>query len=409
MRVLRHIGQLATCPADHEQNDVGLVDDAALVIDDEGRVAWAGPEAGLPGEFKSLEADDCEGRLVIPGLVDCHTHLCFGGWRGHEWRMRLAGQSYQQIAAAGGGIVSTVKATREASDEELLGRARAALDGMLALGVTTVEAKSGYGLQHGHELRQLAIYRQLDDDHPVDVVATYLGAHVLPPERRDDRDGYVDEICTRTLPAIAERGLAEFCDAFVEDGAYTVDEGRRILGVARGLGIGVKLHADQLSDGGGAMLAAELGAASAEHLEYASDDGIAALARAGTVAVSLPLASLYLNERYLDARRFMAAGARVAVATDFNPGSAPSYHLHLALLLACANQRMTPAEALMGATTVAARALGREHRVGSLQAGYQADLAVIDAPDLDHWLYHFRPNACVAVYKRGQRVVPQEA
>ena len=404
MRVLRHIGQLATCPADHEQHDAGLVDDAALVIGDDGRVAWSGPEAELPGDFEGLDADDCEGRLVIPGLVDCHTHLCFGGWRGHEWRMRLAGQSYQQIAAAGGGIVSTVKATREASDEELLQRARAALDGMLALGVTTVEAKSGYGLQHEHEIRQLAIYRQLDADHPVDVVPTYLGAHVLPPERKDDRDGYVDEICTNTLPEIAERGLAEFCDAFVEDGAYTVDEGRRILGVARGLGVGVKLHADQLSDGDGAQLAAELGAASAEHLEYASDDGIAALAAAGTVAVSLPLASLYLNERYLDARRFMTAGVRVAVATDFNPGSAPSYHLHLALLLACANQRMTPAEALMGATTIAARALGREHCVGSLLAGYQADLAVIDAPDLDHWLYHFRPNACVAVYKRGQRV-----
>jgi imidazolonepropionase len=404
MIVLENISELATCPPGNPQGDAGLIRDAALVVAN-GEILWAGHSADLPQPYRerqpSAQRVDCRSRLVVPGLVDCHTHLCFGGWRGDEFEQRLAGASYQDIAAAGGGILRTVRATREADAAELLEKARAALDGMLKLGVTTVECKSGYGLDETNELKQLRVYRDLDATHTVDLVPTFLGAHVVPPEFRDDRSGYVDLLCERLIPRIAAEGLAEFCDAFVEQGAYTAAEARRILSAARAHGLGVKLHADQLSDGGGALLAAGFEAVSAEHLEYVSDDGVAALAGSGTVAVSLPLASLYLGERYLPARRLLDAGIPVAVATDFNPGSAPSYHLPLAMTLACINQSMTPQEALNGVTSVAARALARDDRIGSLLPGYRADFAVIDSPALNRWLYHFVPNACVAVYKNG--------
>jgi imidazolonepropionase len=398
--VLRNIAQLATCPAAAAQQDAGVVDKAALVIADE-RIAWAGPESRLPREYADERAVDCGRRLVIPGLIDCHTHLCFGGWRGDEFAMRLAGRSYQEIAAAGGGIRHTVEHTRAAATHALLDKASRALDGMLDLGVTTVECKSGYGLDYDNELRLLEIYAELGA-HPVDLVATFLGAHVVPDEYRNDRGAYLALLRERLLPEVARRGLARFCDVFVEEGAFSLAEARKILQTAASLGLGLKVHADQLSDGGGARLAAEMGAVSAEHLEYVSAAGIAALAAAGTVAVSLPLASMYLREPYMPARRLLEAGVRVAVATDFNPGSAPSYHLPLAMTLACLNQQMTPAEALTGATTVAARALRLEDRAGSLEAGYRADIAVIDAPNLNHWLYHFRGNACCGVIKSGR-------
>ena len=400
MPVLRNIGELATCPPDNPQGDAGLVANAALALSG-GRVAWAGPESELPAEYAAEDTLDCGGRLVVPGLVDCHTHLCFGGWRGDEFALRLAGASYQEIAAAGGGILSTVRATRAASREELQEKSAVVLAKMLELGVTTVECKSGYGLDRETELKQLEVYRALDAAQPIDLVPTFLGAHVMPPEYTHDRQAYIDLLTQSMIPEVAERGLAEFCDAFVEEGAYTRDEARAVFEAARSAGLGIRLHADQLSNGGGAELAASFGAVSAEHLEYVSEDGIRALSEAGTVAVSLPLASLYLREPYLPARRLLDAGVRVAVATDFNPGSAPSYHLPLALSLACLNQGMTPQEALMGCTAVAARAVARADRIGSLAGGYRADIAVIDAPSLNHWLYHFSANACIAVFKNG--------
>jgi imidazolonepropionase len=404
---LVNIGQLATCPPHAEQADAGLIDDAALIVAD-GRVNWSGPRAELPPDPGGNPKFDCNGALVVPGLVDCHTHLGFGGWRGEEFELRLQGRSYQEIAAAGGGIASTVRATREATREHLLEKASTVLDGMLALGVTTVECKSGYGLNYDDELKLLQVYADLEG-HAVSLVPTFLGAHIVPPEYRDRRDDYIALLCDCLLPEVARRGLAEFCDVFVEQGAYTPPEARRILAAARDLGLGLKVHADQLSDGGGASLAGELGAVSAEHLEYVGAEGIAALAGAATVAVSLPLASLYLGGPYLPARELLAAGVPVAVATDFNPGTAPSYHLPLAMTLACLKQAMTPQEALMGATTVAARAVARHNRAGSLLAGYPADLAIIEAPDLKQWLYHFRPNACHAVMKAGEWVIPPAA
>ena len=403
MPVLRNISQLATCPRDNPQGDAGLISQAAVAWQGS-RIGWVGPYDALPAEYASEPVVDCERRLVVPGLVDCHTHLCFGGWRGDEFEARLQGASYQDIAAAGGGITRTVAATRGASLGELQRKAGAALESILRLGVTTLECKSGYGLDEANELKQLEVYRRLDAAQPVDLVPTFLGAHIVPPEHRKHRKRYVDLLCEVLIPAVARQGLARFCDVFVECGAYTVEEARRILGSAQTHGLGLKVHAEQLSSSGGALLAAQMGAVSAEHLEYADDAAIEALAAAGTVAVSLPLASLYLNEAYLPARKMLAAGLAVAVATDFNPGSAPSYHLPLAMTLACLNQGMTPQEALMGATTVAARALSLNDRAGSLLPGMQADLAIIDAPTLSHWLYHFVPNACVAVLKNGQWV-----
>jgi len=276
-----------------------------------------------------------------------------------------------------------------------MSRARMSLAEMRQLGVTTVECKSGYGLDEASERKLLHVYRRLRHEQPTRLVVTFLGAHVVPPEYRDRRDEYVRWLVDEMIPAVARERLAECCDVFVERSAFTLDEARCILEAGRRHGLRAKLHADQLSDGGGAALAAAVDALSADHLEHASEAGIAAMAAAGTVAVSLPFATLYLRERPMPARAFIDAGVPVAVATDFNPGSAPSYHLPMAMTLACTMQRMTPAEVLKGATIYAARAIGMDREVGSIEAGKRADFAVIDAPDVTHWLYHLRPNACV--------------
>jgi imidazolonepropionase len=405
--VLRNVGVLATCAPDGGQGDVHLIARAALAWRGD-RVTWVGPEALLPAHQADDDVVDAGGRLVIPGLVDCHTHLAFGGWRAREFVERIQGRSYQEIAAAGGGIASTVAATRATSAGALLDRCVGFADAMLALGVTTIECKSGYGLTVEEELRLLRVYERLAARGPQRIVPTLLGAHAVPPEMRARREDYVALVIDAMIPLAAGEHLARCCDVFVEHGAFTLDEARRILHAARTAGLGAKLHADQLSDGGGAALAAEVGALSADHLEYVSDSGIAALARADVVAVSLPLATLYLGQRPMPARRLIAAGVPVAVATDFNPGSAPSFHLPLALTLACTLQRMTPAEALKGATLYAARAVGLDAQVGWLSPGKFADFAVVDASDVDDCMYHFRPNACVLA-AIGGRVVYRAA
>jgi imidazolonepropionase len=394
VRVVRNIGTLATCRDEGGQGDIHVIEHAAIVWQDD-TILWVGREEELPLVHETAESEDCHGRLVIPGLVDCHTHLAFGGWRAGEFERRLRGESYLDIAQSGGGIASTVRATRAASEEELLSRAKAALAEMRQLGVTTVECKSGYGLDEASERKLLRVYRRLRREQPTRLVATFLGAHAVPQEYRDRRDEYVRWLVEEMIPAVARERLAECCDVFVERTAFTIDEARCILEAGRRHGLGARLHADQLSDGGGAALAAELGALSADHLEHVSPAGIAAMAAAGTVAVSLPFATLYLREPPMPARALIEAGVRVAVATDFNPGSAPSFHLPMAMTLACTMQRMTPAEVLKGATIYAARAIGMAGEVGSLEAGKRADFAVIDAPDVTQWLYHLRANACV--------------
>jgi imidazolonepropionase len=405
MPVLRNIATLVTPPppsSERAATNLRRIDDAALVWTDD-TIEWVGPAANLPNEYETATTHDAEGSLVIPGLVDCHTHLAFAGWRADEFALRLDGTSYQEIARGGGGILETVRKTRAASEDELYDRSRSFLRDMAQLGVTTVEAKSGYGLTVADELKQLRVYRHLQESHPLRIVPTFLGAHTVPPEYKADREGYLTLLREELIPRVADDGLAEFCDAFVEEGAFQPDEARRLFRTARHHGLTPKLHADQLSDTGGAALAAEVGAVSADHLEHVSEEGIAAMAEAGVVAVSLPLATLYLDEEPLPAEVLHDAGVPIAVATDFNPGTAPSYHLPLAMMLACTMQRMTPAQVLTGATRHAAAALNREDEIGSLAPGMRADFVLLDAPSLNHWLYHFRPNAAVATYVQGER------
>jgi imidazolonepropionase len=402
--ILKNIRTLYACPAAGAADDPGAIDRAAIAWDD-GLIRWLGRQSDLPREYARLPAEavyDAAEAIVVPGLIDCHTHLAFAGWRAEEFEARCRGDDYRAIARRGGGIAATVRATREATEDELLARARGFLQEMLALGVTTVEAKSGYGLTVADELKLLRVYRRLNDEGPQRIVPTLLAAHVVPAEYRAEPARYVRLVCEELIPRVARQRLAEFCDVFVEETAFSPDAARDILQSARAQGLRPKLHVDQLGDGGGARLAAEVAAVSADHLEFAGAEGLAAMARAGVVAVVLPLASLYLGQKPVDGRRLIASGVTVAVATDFNPGSAPSFHLPLAMTLACARSGLMPAEALRAATIGAARAIGRAEVVGSLEPGKQADLALLDAPSAVDWLYHFTPNACRGVFIRGR-------
>jgi imidazolonepropionase len=404
MPVLRHIGTLATCSLPGGQGEIHSQHDSALAWEGS-QILWAGADASLPAQYCSLQQmPDAEGRLVIPGLVDCHTHLAFAGWRADEFEQRILGRSYAEIAEAGGGILKTVAATRRASAQELVRRCRSWLGEMCKLGVTTVEAKSGYGLTVESELKLLEVYQELRVMQPVRVVSTLLAAHAVPLEYKHDRAGYVALVTERLIPEVSRRGLARFCDVFLEESAFSNKEAERILRVGTEHGLAPKLHGDQLRDGGGAALAASLQAVSADHLDCVSDDGIRKLAGSKTVAVSLPLASMYVGGPPMPARKLIQAGLPVAVATDFNPGTAPSFHLPLAMLLACTQQHMAPREALKAATIYAAKAIGEESRVGSLEAGKLADFAVMDAPDVDHWLYQFSANKCLSTYIAGEKV-----
>lgn len=405
MNVLRNIGLLASCRAEGGQGEIHAIPDAVLAWEGD-RIVWAGPERNLPVDFPTAVIEDARRRLVVPGLVDCHTHLAFAGWRADEFEQRARGASYQEIARGGGGIASTMQKTRSATEDELCTRAAAFLARMVQLGVTTVECKSGYGLDTASELKLLRVYARLGASGPARIVPTFLGAHVVPPEHRERREHYVRMLVDEMIPAVSQAGLACCCDVFVEEGAFSVAEAREILLAGQAAGLRSRVHADQLSAGGGAELAAEVGALSADHLECVSDAGIAAMAERRVVAVSLPIATLYLRQAAMPARKLIDAGVRVAVATDFNPGSAPSYHLPLAMTLACTVQRMTPAEALKGATIFAAAALGLDRECGSLEPGKAADFAIIDAPDVNTWLYHFQPNACVRTVIGG-RAVPR--
>lgn len=401
MPVLRDVGRLVTCRDDGGQAEIHPVEEAAVAWRD-GRLGWVGPEADLPPAWEDEPAWSADGHLVVPGLVDAHTHLAFAGWRADEFVRRAAGESYADIAASGGGIAATVARTREAGRAELVDRSRGFLGSMVRAGVTTVEAKSGYGLAREHELELLRVYRELSSQTPVRLVSTFLGAHTVPPERADDREALVEEIAGEWIPAVASEGLARFCDVFLEEGAFGPGEARRVLKAGAAHGLRPKLHADQLSDGGGAALAADLDAASADHLEHVSEAGIEALAASDTVAGLLPLASLYLDQPPAPARRLVEAGVPVAVSTDFNPGTAPSHHLPTAMTLSCLREGLTPAEALKGATLYAARSVGAEGDVGSLEPGKAADLALIDAPDVETWLHRLGVDACVATVIGGE-------
>jgi imidazolonepropionase len=377
----------------------------AVAVDGE-RIAWAGPASALPGRASAAVTWSAGGRVVTPGLVDCHTHLLFGGDRSGEWEQRLAGAGYEAIAAAGGGIGATVRATRAASDAELLDGAATRAAALAARGVTTVEVKSGYGLDLDTELRMLRLARRLPERVPVDVVTTFLGAHAVPPEFDGDAEAYVGFVCDEVLPAVAAEGLADAVDGFCERIAFSAGQLDRVLTAAARVGLPVKLHADQLSDGGGAALAARHRALSADHLEHTSPDGVAALAAAGTVAVLLPGAAYVLRDDAappVDALR--RAGVPMAVATDCNPGTSPLVSLPLAMHLACTRFGLTVAEAVAGATEHAARALGLAGEAGVIAPGARADLVVWDADHPAQVVYWVGLDPVAAVVKRGRFVV----
>ena len=381
----------------------GAIRDGAIGIT-AGRIEWVGPRDDLSGAPEALATDvlDAERAWVTPGLVDCHTHLVYGGNRANEFEMRLNGASYEEIARAGGGIVSTVLTTREASDHELATTAAGRLKSLLSEGVTTVEIKSGYGLDLATELRVLRIARLLGDTAPVTVKTTFLGAHAVPAEFKGRADAYIDFVVNEVLPAVASAGLADAVDCFCENIGFTPEQTMRVFDAAKALGLPVKLHADQRTDTGGAALAAKYGALSADHIEYSNEAGIAAMAAAGTVGVLLPGAYYFLREDHLpDIAAMRRHGLDMALATDSNPGSSPLVSILLALNFGCTIFRLTPEEALAGVTRNGAKALGMGATHGTIEVGKVADLVLwkVDAPA--ELAYAMGANPCLRVLKSG--------
>ena len=392
-------------PAGHDSSGddpYGAIEDGAIAVAG-GDIAWIGAAADLDrAQAQGVPAHDAGGAWIAPGLIDCHTHAVYGGNRAAEFEQRLNGATYAEIAQAGGGIVSTVRATRQASVDDLVESALPRLRAIAAEGVTTVEIKSGYGLDTATERRMLQAARRIPDHVPVDVAATFLGAHALPPEYAGDADGYIDLVCREMIPAVAEAGEADAVDAFCETIGFSRDQTERVFRAARDHGLPVKLHAEQLSDLGGAALVAEYGGLSADHLEYAGEAGVRALAKAGTVAVLLPGAFYYLRETQLPPiDLFREHGVGIALATDCNPGSSPVTSLLLMLNMACTLFRLTPAEALAGVTREAARALGLQDRIGTLEPGKAADFALWDIGRPGELAYPAGFNPCRAVVKGG--------
>ena len=385
--------------------ELGIVPNGAVLIKD-GAIVDAGPARRiekLPAARRAREID-AAGRVVMPGFVDSHTHLVFGRPRLVDYEMRLAGASYAEIAAAGGGILSSVEAVRGMSAGQLEAQARAHLDAMAVHGTTALEAKSGYALDEAGELKTLRVLAKLNGD-PLDIVPTYLGAHIQPPEYRGRPDAYIDWVAATTMPRIYRRKLARFVDIYCDDGAFSLDQSRRYLERARSLGFGLKIHAEQFARTGAARLAVELEAASADHLEQAGEEDIRALAQSNTIATLLPGSVFHLGLRkYAPARALIDAGAAVALATDFNPGTSPTYSMQMVLSLACTEMRMTPAEAIAAATINGAHALRCADRIGSLEPGKQGDLLVLNASDYRELPYYFGTNNVHLTIKRGTRL-----
>lgn len=392
--------RLATMRADGP--DFGVVDNGAILCR-AGRIVYAGAEADLPQALRHVpEVTDCGGRWITPGLIDCHTHLVYAGDRAREFELRLQGVSYEEIARSGGGIATTVAATRAADEDELVRQTLPRLDRLIAEGVTTVEVKSGYGLDLPTEARQLRAAHRLGRERRIEIAATYLALHALPPEAAEDRAAYIAGIAGEALPAIAAAGLAGAVDAFCESIAYSPEEVERVFGAARQLGLPVKLHADQLSNLGGAQLAARYGALSADHLEYTDEDGARALAGAGTVAVLLPGAYYFIRETKCPPVDLLRKhGVPMALASDCNPGTSPMTSLLLAMNMAATLFRMTVAECLAGATREAARALGRLGDIGTLEVGKRCDLAVWDIERPAELVYRLGFNPLHARIYRG--------
>lgn len=405
---VRNIAQIVTVAshgkrvlAGTEMGNIGIIEDGGVLCRG-GRIAWVGDmrdfHERLPVDFPEIDA---AGMVVLPGLVDSHTHMMFAGSREHEFALRSSGATYQQIAEQGGGIMSTVRQVRIASKKELKRRTVRYLNDMLRHGTTTVEIKSGYGLETETELRMLEAIHELSQEEMMTVVPTFIGAHAVPMEYRYNKEEYIRIVMEDMMPHVARRKLATFCDVFCEKGYFEPEESEKILLEGKRLGMALKVHADELTAGGGAELAARVGAVSADHLEHVTERGIQALRSAGVVATLLPGVSFFLNHGYAPARRLIDGGVAVAIASDFNPGSCMSYSMPLMMTIACTQMRMSPEEAIAASTINAAAALGVSDKTGSIEPGKQADLIIADVPDYRYLAYHFGTNHVHRTIKNG--------
>ncbi|MFC4766269.1 imidazolonepropionase [Effusibacillus consociatus] len=399
------VGGASTAPKIREQmTDLQIIEHGGIVLEND-RIAFVGSDIEAQKYVDRLETETrticAEGKIVTPGLIDPHTHIVFAGSREKELEMRLQGDSYIEILKQGGGILYSTAQTRAAPEEELVEASKKRLDRFLLYGVTTLEAKSGYGLTVEDELKQLRAARRLNEMHPIDIVSTFMGAHAVPTEFKENPDEYVRIVIEEMLPKVAEEKLAEFCDVFCEEGVFTLQQSERILEAGKKLGLIPKIHADEIVQFGGAELAAKIGAISADHLLKASDEGIHMMAQKGVVAVLLPGTAFFLMEKPADARKMIEAGVPVALSTDRNPGSCPTESLPLIMNFACLTMKMTPAEVLTASTINAAHAIGRANEIGSIEVGKKADLVLFDAPNYQFLQYNFGVNLVEMVIKDG--------
>ena len=417
--IIKNAAELVTCSGfsakkGEEMADLRIIEDGAVIIK-EGVIEAVGQTGDIEKQFKKSGADhsdfdiiDARGKAVLPGFVDSHTHLVFGGYRAEEFSWRLRGDSYMEIMQRGGGIVNTVNATRQASAEELLQSGIKRLNSMLSFGVTTVEGKSGYGLDRETEIKQLEVMARLNQIHYLDVVPTFLGAHAVPQEYNGKQDAFIDFMATDVLPRVADQNLAEFCDIFCEKNVFSVEQSRRLLTRAKELGLKLKLHADEIVQLGGAELAAELGAVSADHLLQASDQGIKDMAAAGVVATLLPATAFSLKEPYANGRKMMDSNCAVALATDFNPGSCFTESIPLVFALATLHMNISTEEAISALTINGAAALNRADQIGSIDSGKKGDLIVLEFPSYAYIPYHLGVSTVEKVIKQGNLVFDKE-
>lgn len=411
--VIKNIDSLITLKGENKPRiketlkDIGIINNGIIALKDD-KIIYVGKD-NLPEEI-FIDEDtivlDGKGKTVTPGLIDAHTHLVHGGSRENELSMKLKGAGYLDILAAGGGIHSTVKSTREATFEELYDQANISLDRMISYGVTTIEAKSGYGIDDFEtELKQLEVAKKLDEDHPIQIISTFMGAHAIPEKYEADSEKFVDIIIDKMIPEVGKKNLAQFCDVFCEEGVFTIDQSRRILLTGRKYGMEPKIHADEIKPLGGAELAAEIGCISADHLIAASDEGIISMSKKGTIANLLPGTSFNLQTgSFARARKMVEAGVPIALSTDYNPGSCPTENLQLIMSFGSLLLKMTPEEVITGVTINSACSLGIEEEVGSLEVGKQADLVMFNSPNLEYIIYHFGINHTNTVIKKGKVV-----
>ncbi len=409
--LIKNAAELVTCSG---KQGLGIINRGAVLIED-GIIKVAGKTGDVIAEIEKknnvsnnykedLKIIDASGKAVLPGFIDPHTHFIFGGYRDDEFNKRLQGVPYTQIMEEGGGIVNSVQATRNSSFTELKTRGRKRLDSMLNYGVTTVEGKTGYGLNTETELKQLKVMKELDEEHPLDIIKTFLGAHTFPPEYEGNKEGYVDYVIKDMIPAIQAEGGADFIDVFCDQGVFSVKETRRVLKAGQKAGMKAKLHADEIAAVGAAELAAEIKAVSADHLLKASDKGIKMMVKAGVIAVLLPITAFSLKEDYAPARKMIEAGLKVAIATDFNPGSCYSESIPLLIALSTLYMGLKPEEAVRALTINAAAAIEKEDQIGSIQKGKLGDIVILSAPSYTHLSYHLGVNIVEKVIKRGKVV-----